>query len=134
MPDFQTSDDIPLVLRGGDSREVAMFNRIAAINRVNYLVRLKLPEFDIRLKSDVYRKCLDLEMYKRYYSDKPKDTKIDEEFCQNMAKTCIEMDEEPILNQREFDKYSAVIGTDTGVAIPPEPKKGFIAKLVEKFK
>ena len=50
--EFQTSDDIPFVLRGGDTKEIAMFNRIAAINRINFLIRKELPEFDLREKSN----------------------------------------------------------------------------------
>ena len=98
--EFQTSDDIPFLLRGGDTKEIAMFNRIAAINRINFLIRKKLPEFDLREKSNEFRKCLDLELHKKYYVNEPKDKKIDEEFCQHTAQVCIEMETpKPVLKE-----------------------------------
>ena len=97
---FQTSDDIPFLLRGGDTKEIIMFNRIAAINRINFLIRKELPEFDLREKSTEFRRCLDMELFHKYYIDEPKDKKIDEEFCQRIAQICIEMEKpNPVLKE-----------------------------------
>jgi len=129
--DFNTSYDLPLQLRGGDSVEVAIYNRIAAINRINYLVQKHIPNFDIRSKSVDYTKALDLELYKKYYVNESNNKKIDEEFCQRVAKTCIDMDKEEIkpVNQQEFK-----IAFQTSVFHPqplPKIKKPFIKKFVD---
>jgi len=89
--EFSTSDDKEFILRGGDDKNTALYNRIAAINRINYLIRQTLPEYDIREKSATFLKALDIEIYKKYYQDKPKE-KISEEFCQRMAEVCIEIE------------------------------------------
>lgn len=139
---FETSDDIPFAMRGGDSQETAMYNRIAAINRINYIIRQKLPEFDIRTKSAEYRKFLDLEMYRRYYASEAKDKKIDEEFCQRMAGLCIEFDEisgMPV-SIVETEKFKELLKTldaaHVGSVLPEQKiiKKSFIAKILDKFK
>ena len=109
--EFQTSDDIPFVLRGGDTKEIAMFNRIAAINRINFLIRKELPEFDLRDKSNEFRRCLDMELFHKYYIDGPKDKKIDEEFCQRTAQVCIEM-ENPKPNLEKDNPLSEAINID----------------------
>ena len=99
---FQTSDDLPFKLHGGDSLEAARYNRIAAINRINYLIHIHYPDFDLRARSEEYLKALDLEMYKKYYQNEPKDKKIDEEFCQRVAEFCVEMQNEAYLPTKKF--------------------------------
>lgn len=100
---FDTHPEKPYELRQGESVEVARFNRISAINRINFLVRQKVPSFDIHAKTSTYTQALDLEMWKRFYKDKPAE-KISEEFCQKMAQVCIEMEGiEPILEADEFE-------------------------------
>jgi len=89
---FLTSSDLPFTLRGGESQEIALYNRIAAINRIEYLVRKEVPEFNLRDKSKDFIRCLDLEMYIRFYNKEPKNKVIDEEFCQRSAEICLEME------------------------------------------
>ena len=49
-------------------------------------------------------KCLDLELWKKYYQKEPKDKKIDEEFCQRVAEVCIDMEKavESVLDEVQF--------------------------------
>ena len=89
---FLTSSDLPFTLRGGESQEIALYNRIAAINRIEYLVRKEVPEFNLRDKSKDFIRCLDLEMYIRFYNKEPKNKVIDEVFCQRSAEICLEME------------------------------------------
>ena len=88
---FDTSPELPFVKRGGNTMEIATYNRISAINRMNWLINKELHDFDIRLKSDTWRKCWELEMFKRFYIN---DTRheLDEEFCQNGTKVAVEME------------------------------------------
>ena len=130
--DFNTSADLPFVIHGGDSKEVAMYNRVAAINRMNYLIQRVFPDFDIRLKSETWRRCWELEMFKRFYTEDPKH-KIDEEFCQNGAKVAIEMEGKPEkpVDKREF--FEAFVGA-TGLPNNIKPEKNLLRKLMGKFK
>lgn len=127
---FKTSEDLPFVLKGGQSKEVALFNRIAAINRLNYLARKELPDFDIRVKSDEWIRCWELEMWKRFYQKDPKKV-IDEDFCQNGAKVAIEMEKEvPIFNPAEhFEAIKSLSGTP----LMPSLKEDFISKWFKKI-
>lgn len=100
---IKPSEDLPFNLKGGEDPHTALVNRIAAINRINYIIRQTIPDFDIRSKSDVYMKCLDLELWKKYYQDEPKDKKIDEQFCQRVAEYCIDMEKvEPVVDEIKF--------------------------------
>lgn len=67
-------------LRGGSSHQVAIYNRIACLARVEHLTGV-----DLKHKSIWYRYALDLEMYTRWYRAEPKNKPIDEQFCQRMA-------------------------------------------------
>ena len=129
---FDTSPDLEFRIRGGDSKEVAMYNRVAAINRMNYLIQRVFPDFDIRLKSETWRRCWELEMFKRFYPNDPKH-KIDEEFCQNGAKVAIEMEGKPEkpVDKREF--FEAFVGA-TGLPKAVIPPPSFIEKWIGKFK
>lgn len=105
MDNFNTFPEKEFVLKPGVSHEATMYNRIASINRVNYLVNKVLPEFDLHTKSKDYLLCLDMEMWKRFYCTESGDKQIDEEFCQRMAKVCVEMESgQPTLDQEEFDR------------------------------
>lgn len=68
------------ILKEGKSDQVAIFNRIAAIDRINFLSGV-----DLRNKSKEYLLVLDLEMTKRWYTDEPKNPPIDELWCQRVA-------------------------------------------------
>ena len=81
----------PFFLRKGDSRETAMYNRILAIERVNYLIRQEIPDFDIRSKTDKYRNDIDKIMNVLYFQTSPQE-KISELFCQRLAKVCISLE------------------------------------------
>ena len=136
MTEFETSDDIPFVLHGGEDENTAMYNRIAAINRINYLIRQKLPEFDLRTKSESYLKFLDLEIYRRHYQGKTKE-KIDEAFCQKMADLCLEIESDeikPEVNEKEFKTTVQVAMQFSQQELPPKPKRNFIQKMMDKIK
>ena len=92
-----TSPDLPFVLRGGESEQTAIENRINAIERIKYLSGV-----DMRIKSPYYIKVFSLEMWQRWYSDDPKH-KIDEEWCQRAAEVCRAMEVEvPVLDEAKF--------------------------------
>ena len=93
------SEDLPFKLIGGETKEVAGQNQVNAINRINYIVRKKIQDFDIRTKSNIFAILLDTELYKKYYQYNNNKT-IDEDFCQKMAEACIDMekDNEPPLS------------------------------------
>ena len=123
---FDTSPEIPFVKRGGNTVEIATYNRIAAINRMNWIVQRELPDFDVRLKSDTWRKCWELSMYKRFYVDDPRH-EIDEKFCQNGAKVAIEMEKVDTitLDEKEhFEAFKTVCLTPAKVE-----KTGFLDKF-----
>ena len=81
----------PFVLMEGLTKEIGLYNRVLAIQRVNYLVKQTFPNFDIYEKTDDYRYTLDQMMYERFYKDAP-EARIDEEFCQRMAQICLEFE------------------------------------------
>jgi hypothetical protein len=72
--------DLPFVLRGGDDKQTAIYNRIGAIERIKFLSGV-----DLRKKSSDYLKALDLELWHRWYKNIDANKKIDEEFCQRAA-------------------------------------------------
>lgn len=126
-----TSPELPFVMHGGDTKDVALYNRVAAINRMNYLIQKTFPSFDIRTKSETWLRCWELEMYKRFYVNDPKHV-IDEQFCQNGALVAIQMEEKPekAVDKREY--FEAFIKS-AGVPKVPEIKKGFMQGLVSKI-
>ena len=97
------SEDIPFKLIGGLSKEIKEQNMVNAINRLNYLIRKQLPEFDIRTKSQTFKNMLDLELFKKYYEESPEEP-VNEEFCQRVAKVCIEMEKDESSIPPESDK------------------------------
>lgn len=127
---FNTSPDVEFKLRGGDSQEVANYNRVAAINRINYLVQQQVPEFDIRTKSPKWIMCMELEVYKKYYVGDEK-RKIDEDQIQRMVEVCKAYEEsgnEPKLDVKEFNESVKNAGlkpldVNDEPPIPPEISK-----------
>ncbi|MFA6100378.1 MAG: hypothetical protein WC750_05955 [Patescibacteria group bacterium] len=85
------SADLPFVLKGGNDEQTALHNRIAAIERINFLSGI-----DMRKKSAAYLKAFDLEMWVRWYKNEPADKKIDEEWCQRAAEVIKAMEESSI--------------------------------------
>src|SRR3990167_4815583 len=80
----------PFVLRGGETEQASIHNRIAAIRRIQYLCGV-----DLTRKSKDYAFALDMEMYQRWYKHEPKDKKVDEEWCQRAAEVIKEMEKDP---------------------------------------
>ena len=131
--DFKTSPDIAFIMRPGQDKETAMYNRIAAINRMNWLAQKTIPDFDIRSKTDTWRRCWELEMYKRFYTKDPKH-QIDEEFCQNGAKVAVDMESKPVepVDKKEYMK--AFVEAVTPVDKTEVAKEGFITTVLNKIK
>lgn len=130
MDSYNTHPENPFVLKEGDSREVGLYNRIAAINRVNYLVKQKIPTFDIYDKPDTYRFAIDTEMHKRHYKDKP-DAKIDEDFCQHMAEICLEFEEGKTDPAKSEEEPKSVLESVT----EPKPQtENAWAKILKKLR
>ena len=90
-----TNPDKEFVLRGGESQQTAIHNRIAAIERIKFLSGV-----DLRDKSANFLKVLDVYLWKTWLKSEPKDKKIDEEFCQRSAEFCKKMEGKQI----EFDE------------------------------
>ena len=126
---FNTSEDLPFNLRGGDDEQTAMFNRIAGINRVNYLVQKQIQDFDLREKSKEFILALDMELWKKYYQKEGR-KKIDEEFCQRAAKVCVEM-ENP---EAVFSEQMASINNVQSLLSNPSPKPSFFSKIMKKIR
>lgn len=92
MTEFNTNPENEFVMKPGDAQEVGLYNRIAAINRINYIVKKTLPEFDLRAKDKEYLLKLDMEMWNNFYNSQPTEKTIDEEFCQRASKVCIDIE------------------------------------------
>lgn len=116
----------PFIIKEGDSKEVALANRICAINRINFLVQEYFPDFDVRSKSKEYLLAHDLEMYKKFYEGKDQ-PKIDEDFCQKAAKVFIDM-ESPIEEKQEEKEDVQAEPVEKIIK-----KDGFIKKLINKL-
>lgn len=91
------SPELPFKLQGGETEQAAMHNRIAAIDRINYLVG---NSFDLRKKSKEYLYLLDMEMYQRWYKNEPKDKRINEDYCQRACEVIKAM-EADVINTKE---------------------------------
>lgn len=116
--------DLPFVLRGGETKDAAIHNRIAVIDRIQFLTGV-----DLRTKSAEYLKALDLELWYRWYRHEDTRKKVDEVFCQRSAEVIKGMEEEikPLDPQAyakakgEFDAAShaqVVPGSAGGPAVP----------------
>src|SRR3990167_5462201 len=79
--------DTPFTLRGGETEQSSLYNRINAINRVKFLSGV-----DLSTKSKYFLFAMDMEMYQRWYKNYPKDHKIDEEWCQRAAEVAKALD------------------------------------------
>lgn len=80
------SSDLPFVRTGGETQADAIFNRINAIKRIEFLCGV-----DLSKESPEFKKLIDAEMYMKFYKDYPADHKIDEEFCQRCAQIVREL-------------------------------------------
>ena len=86
------SPELPFKLRGGESYQTAVYNRIAAIKRMEYLLKKKYSHrFSFRHAGAAWLQLWDLNMYGQWYKDVPKDFKIDEMFCQRGAEVADKM-------------------------------------------
>lgn len=96
-----SSPDKPFELRGGESQDTALHNRIAVIKRIEYLTGV-----DLHTKSTAYLRAFDLEMWIRWYRDAQEDGwKLSEEFCQRAAIVISAMDGKEIkLDEKQYDK------------------------------
>ena len=127
-----TSPDKEFVLRGGNTEQVSIYNRIACLARVEHLTGV-----DLKHKTIWYRYALDLEMYTRWYKNEPKNKPIDEEFCQRMALVIKDMEKD----KEMYDKASE-LGSRVASAykeykhLPREevkPTKNFVKGLHQWF-
>lgn len=82
-----SSPDKPFIMHGGDNEQVALYNRISAIDRIVFLSGI-----DLRKKSAVYLQLLDLELWHRWYKNEEPNKKIDETFCQRAAEVIKSME------------------------------------------
>lgn len=130
---MNTSPELPFQMKGGDTKEVALYNRVAAINRMNWLVQQSLPDFDVRTKSETWRRCWELEMFKRFYTSDPKHT-IDEDFCQKGAKVAIEMESKPLKEVDKKEYMQAFVSAVTPKEKTEENKVGFIANVLKRVR
>lgn len=97
------SSDLPFNRREGSDEITAAWNRIAAIERIQHLSGI-----DLREKSKEYKYLLDCEMYQKFYKDLPRDTPIDEDFCQRAALVIKELEIEKDIDKIIKDAPSRV--------------------------
>jgi hypothetical protein len=95
------SPELPFVLRGGNTEQAAIENRINAIERIKFLSGV-----DMRTKSPDYLRAFDLEMYVKFYRDiNQGDMRINEKWCQRAATIIKEMEEAPVeVDSNEYHK------------------------------
>lgn len=131
MTEFQTSPENPFELKPGDTKEVAFYNRVAAVNRINYIMQERIPGFDLRTKPRDYWLTLDKEMWNRYYSSQTEPKKISESFCKRSAEVCIAL-EKGELNTDGAEEYihKEYIEYRAPKLVEP-PKIKFIDKVVK---
>jgi len=96
MEEFDTKPEQPFDIKQGDSNEVALYNRIAAINRINHLVQEKIPGFNLYKKDKQYFLNIDMYLWEHHYKTKARDTQISEDFCQWAAEACILFEKEDV--------------------------------------
>lgn len=82
-------EDKPFILRGGDTEQASLYNRVEAIKRIAYLSKI-----DLTKKEAWFLQLLDLEMYGKWYKEYPKDHKIDEEWCQRAAEVAVQLEKD----------------------------------------
>ncbi len=129
-----TSPELPFKLRGGESHQTALYNRITAIKRMEYLLKDKYSHtFSFNHAGEKWLQLWDLNMYGQWYKNVPKDFKIDEEFCQRgaqVAHTMIKDKTEP--KDVGFDIEKKI--KDTFKANKILPKENVTRKLSWKEK
>lgn len=113
----------PFVIINGDSAQVAIRNRINAIDRIKHLSGI-----DIRYKSKEYMLGLDLKMWEKWYKDLPMNTIIDEEYCQRASEVLKEMEKYPDRVIKESAKKIEKILREES-----EKKPGILKKIWRKF-
>jgi len=127
------TQDKPFNLRGGDSTQVAIFNRIQAIERIKFICGV-----DLRKKSKYYLYALDLEMYTKWYKNYPKDHKIDENWCKRAAEIVKDMEQD----SQQYDKATELAGRvsqayqqheSLPLKEPVEEKPSILRKLFNKL-
>ena len=118
--------DKPFELRGGNSQDAALHNRIAAIKRIEFLTGV-----DLSTKSTDYMKVLDLEMWKRWYHTNPR-APLSEEFCQRVAevihamegKKLIFYEEEYDQSEKEFNAHTCSESNRQNAGQPNQQSEG----------
>ena len=92
------SPDVPFRLHDGNTKQDAIYNRIACIERIEYLTGINL-----RNKSADYLKVLDLALYKKWYHKENPKKFIDEEFCQRAVEIIRDLEgKSVILDEKEY--------------------------------
>ena len=125
-----TSPDKPFQLHGGNSEQSSLHNRIACIDRMEFILKSTYNKvFSFRTQTSEWLMLWDMEMYQRWYKSAPKDYKIDEEFCQRGAEVANAMIEDVVdttnsQNIKEIIKKSYEDYKHTPmVSTEPMPKK-----------
>lgn len=85
------SPDKPFTLIKGNSEQVALANRIACIDRINYLSGI-----DIRQKSKEFLLVFELTIWQNWYRDELLNARINEQYCQRAAQVIKEMGSNPV--------------------------------------
>lgn len=81
----------PFLRKEGQDQQTAIFNRIAALERIKFLTGVNLVD-----KSADYKKLIDSELYTRWYKDYPQDHAIDEDWCGKVAIVVKELESKPV--------------------------------------
>lgn len=80
----------PFERRGGDDQQTALFNRISALKRIEFLSGV-----DLAKESAEFKKLIDSELYTRWYKDYSQDHCIDEIWCNRVAEVVKELKGKP---------------------------------------
>lgn len=95
------SSELPFVLHAGEGESIAMYNRIAALERIKFLTGV-----DLRDRSTEYKQLIDCELYTRFYKDEAPNIIISEEWCQRVAEIVNTLEKE---KKEDLDKTLEVV-------------------------
>lgn len=99
--------DKPLIRRGGQTEDVEIHNRIAAIKRIEYLA----GGVNLSQKTHGYLRALDMEMWYRWYKDRVPFVQpiADEDFCQKAADVIKAMEGGTVADSIDEETYNAAL-------------------------
>lgn len=105
--------DKPFKFRGGTGHQVAIYNRIAFIKRVEWISGVSLRD-----KEQWFLHAVDMEMFGRHYKDKDLAPIIDENEAQRMAVVVKDLEKD-----KELSKANKELGSQVASAFKSYSKR-----------